>query len=82
MSLREKLDRIRAGAEQRIPADKLATMHRATADLRSAGILERVIAVGASLPPFSLVNMRGERVESQNLFERGAVVLTVFRGHW
>jgi len=82
MSLREKLEQIRTGAASRIPPDKLATMHRATDDLRRSGIVERAIAVGATLPPFSLLNTRGERVESQNLFERGAVVLTVFRGHW
>ena len=57
-------------------------MVQATNDLRASGIVEQVIKPGTRLPPFALTNMRGARVESQNLFERGAVVLTVFRGHW
>jgi hypothetical protein len=34
------------------------------------------------LPPFSLTNMRGVTVTSGELLKRGAVVLSVFRGHW
>ena len=82
MSLQDKLTEIRDGAAKKIPPDKLAVMHRATSDLRASGILDRVIGVGDKLPPFQLTNMRGATVSSQNLFERGAVVLTVFRGHW
>lgn len=82
MSLADKLTQIRNGAAKMIPADKLATMKQATDDLRASGILAQVIKPGTPLPPFALSNMRGERVESQNLLERGAVVLTVFRGHW
>lgn len=82
MSLSEKLTQIRDGAAKMIPPEKFATMKQATNDLRASGILDGVIKVGDRLPPFALDNMRSERVESQNLFERGAVVLTVFRGHW
>lgn len=82
MSLSEKLTQIRDGAAKMIPPEKFATMKQATDTLRASGILERVIKVGDRLPPFALSNMRGEKVESQNLLERGAVVLTVFRGHW
>jgi hypothetical protein len=82
MSLADKLTHIRNGAARIIPSDKLKTMNLATQELRASGILERVIKPGMPLPPFTLTNMRGARVESQNLFERGAVVLTVFRGHW
>jgi len=82
VSLADKLTQIRNGAAKMIPPDKFATMSQATLDLRASGILERVIKPGMPLPPFALTNMRGARVESQNLLERGAVVLTVFRGHW
>ncbi len=82
MSLSQKLDEIRAGAEKMIPPDKFALMARATAELRASGIMDGVIQVGARLPAFSLANSRGERVSSQDLLQRGAVVLTVFRGHW
>jgi hypothetical protein len=82
MSLGAKLDEIRNGAMKMIPADKLAVMTRATADLRASGILDGVIKVGTPLPPFALTNMRGVTVTSGELLKRGAVVLSVFRGHW
>ena len=42
----------------------------------------KVIKVGAPLPAFSLTNMRGAPVSSADLLARGALVLSVFRGHW
>ena len=82
MSLSAKLDEIRNGAMKMIPPDKLAVMLKATADLRASGILDKVIKVGSPLPPFTLTNMRGASVSSADLLKRGAVVLSVFRGHW
>ncbi len=82
MSLKDKLDQNRAGAGARMPAATLATMAAATQQLRASGILDSVLAVGATLPPFALPNARGDIVRSSQLLDRGAVVLTVFRGHW
>ena len=82
MSLKDKLDEIRAGAGRMIPPDKRAIMEQATADLRASGILKRVIKVGDALPAFALRNQRGALVQSQDVLGHGAVVLTVFRGHW
>lgn len=82
MSLSEKLTAIRDGALKKIPGDKLAVMLKATEDLRASGILNGVIKPGDRLPAFTLTNMRGASVSSQNLLGTGAVVLTVFRGHW
>ena len=82
MSLEEKLAAIRAGGAKRIPEDKRAIMGRATQELRDSGIMDRVIKVGDTLPAFSLANADGEVVGSADLLARGAVVLTVFRGHW
>ena len=82
MSLEDKLAALRAASKQRIPADKLAEMHAATAALRGSGLVQRAIQVGSRLPPFALANARGETVASADLLARGPVVLTVFRGHW
>ena len=57
-------------------------MHRATADLRASGILDRVIKVGDPLPPFALKNAFGQQVRSADLLATGPLVLTVFRGSW
>ena len=80
--LAERLETIRQGADQRIPPDKRAIMHRATADLRASGIMDRVIKVGDPLPPFTLKNSSGEEVRSADLLATGPLVLTVFRSSW
>lgn len=82
MSLKTQLARIRETMAKQIPAEVREMMHRANEDLRASGILERVIKPGERLPPFVLPDQGGVAVSSQNLLERGAVVLTVFRGHW
>jgi hypothetical protein len=82
MSLAEKLDAIRDGSNKRIPAEKRSIMHRATEELRNSGIMDAVIKIGDPLPPIALPNQRGVVVQSTELFATGAVVLTVFRGHW
>jgi hypothetical protein len=51
MTLAERLDTVRQGADKRIPPDKRAIMHRATDDLRASSILKGMIGVGDRLPP-------------------------------
>ena len=80
--LAERLETIRKGADKRIPPDKRAIMHRATADLRASDIMDRVIKVGDPLPAFALTNAFGQEVRSSDLLAKGPLVLTVFRGSW
>ncbi|MEX2482757.1 MAG: hypothetical protein WD928_18020 [Gammaproteobacteria bacterium] len=82
MILQSKLEAIKQGAMKRIPADKAEVMAAATTNLRNSGILDGVISAGSKLPSFALSNQNGAEVRSQDLLARGAVVLTVFRGHW
>jgi len=82
MSLDEALAKIREGAKTRIPEEKRMTMGAATKELRASGIMDRVIKVGDPLPAFALKNADGADVSSADLLGKGAVVLTVFRGHW
>ena len=78
----ERLETIRQGADKRIPPDKRAIMHRATADLRASGIMDGVIKVGDPLPRFALKNAFGQEIRSSELLANGPLVLTVFRGTW
>jgi hypothetical protein len=80
--LAERLETIRQGADKRIPPDKRAIMHRATADLRASGVMDRVVKVGDPLPPFTLENAFGQELRSAALLTTGPLVLTVFRGSW
>ena len=80
--LAEQLETIRQGVDNRVPPDKRAIMHRATADLRASGIMDRVIKVGDPLPLFTLKNASDQAVRSADLLATGPLVLTVFRGSW
>jgi hypothetical protein len=82
MSLADKLAATRAASASRIPPDKAAIMHRATDDLRKSGILDRIVKVGARVPPFELANHDGRRIPSSDLLARGPLVLSFFRGSW
>jgi hypothetical protein len=82
MNLAKKLDNIRDASSKRMPPEKLQVMHRRTDELRNSGIMDHVIQPGDQLPAFSLQNQNGETVNSADLLTNGAVVLTVFRGHW
>ena len=82
MSLEESLAKIRAASVERIPAEKREVIKRTNEELANSGILDGTIKVGDTLPAFSLPNAGGEMVESSALLAKGAVVLTIFRGHW
>ena len=82
MSLKQKLEAIKESAVKRIPPDKLEKMTAATNALRASGIMDGVIQPGARLPAFALANQHGKVIRSEDLLQRGSVVLTVFRGHW
>ena len=82
MTLADTLRGIREAAEKRFPADKAAIMHRATEELRHSGILDRVVRIGNTLPPFALPNTREEIVRSADLLAEGPLVLSFYRGAW
>lgn len=82
MSLEDKLAEIRAAGAKRIPEDMRKVMGAATQAQRESGILDQTIKVGDKLPDFELEDASGNVVRSQELLGQGAVVLTVFRGHW
>ncbi len=82
LTLQAELDAMREGARDRIPADALAVMRRATEDLRESGIRDQVVRVGSIAPEFELENTAGELVASRVLLERGPLAITFYRGVW
>lgn len=82
MALKEKLDAIREASGKRIPPERQAIMHRATADLRASGIMDRIVKVGQPLPAFRGMAHDGRTIDSGDLLARGPLVLSFFRGHW
>ncbi len=82
MTLQDELNALRTKSEARIPAEKLAVMHRATEELEKFGLKDRVPKVGDRAPDFSLTDMDGSLVSLRSLLERGPVVLSFYRGGW
>ena len=82
MTLKEKLNALKAKYETITPAEKLAVMHRATEELEKSGLKDKVPKVGDRVPDFSLKNAEGALVSLRSLLERGPVVLSFYRGAW
>jgi len=87
MSLQEKLSAFKAQFEsgqppfEAVPAAAHAVMKRATDELRASGIAERVLTSGAA-PLFTLDDANGVLVSLGDLLQKGAVVLSFYRGAW
>lgn len=60
----------------------IATMHRATAELKATGIEDRALRVGDRAPEFTLFNQDHVEVSSKDLLRQGPIVVSFFRGHW
>ena len=82
MALQEKLDRLKAGFEAKAPKDALEIMHRATDELKSSGIMDRVLKIGDKAPEFELKNADENLIRSKDLISGGPLVLSFYRGRW
>ncbi len=82
MKLQEKLDATKKNFEKQAPSESLETMHRATNDLRTSGIMDRAVKVGDKAPDFALKNTSGQQVSLHQLLAKGPVVLSFYRGRW
>jgi len=81
-TLKERLDRIKAGFIESAPDEAKAIMSRAAEELRASHILSRIPAPGAPLPAFELPGTDGRPVHSNRLFEKGSLIVTFYRGVW
>ena len=82
MSLEQKLSEIRKASAEKFPDEALKKMHQATDELRESGIMDEALNVGNKMPSFTLPNTQGEMVSSDELLEKGNLVVTFYRGVW
>lgn len=87
MSLQARLDAFKADFESGKPPfqmkrEQIEVMHRATAALKASGAMERAKKVGDRAPAFRLQDADGATVSSEQLLERGPMVVTFYRGIW
>ena len=86
-TLQERLDGFKKMFESGAPPystphEAIEKMHRASAELKASGIETRALMAGARAPAFSLSNQDQVQVSSENLLQRGPLVISFFRGHW
>lgn len=81
-SLAEQLRHQNEAGRARIPAEALAVMDRATAEVEGSGIAESTLGVGARVPEFRLPDATGTEVSLSSLLDEGPVVLAFYRGGW
>lgn len=81
-SLAEQLREQNEAGRARIPAEALAVMDQATAQVAASGIADSSLGVGAKAPDFSLPDATGTEVSLSSLLAEGPVVLTFYRGGW
>jgi hypothetical protein len=65
-----------------VTPDRVATMHRATAELTASGIEGRALKIGDRAPDFALFNQDHIEVSSKDVRRKGPMVVSFFRGHW
>ncbi|MFC1665870.1 hypothetical protein ACFL17_09660 [Pseudomonadota bacterium] len=82
MSLEDSLAKLREMSKKRYGEDIRSVMMNWITDQRDVGIVEAAIKPGDALPAFALPDHNNNTVNSADLLAEGAVVLTVFRGHW
>ena len=70
------------GPPYNVAPERIATMHRATAELKASGIERRALKIGDRAPDFDLFNQDHVEVSSKDLLRKGPMVVSFFRGHW
>ena len=86
-NLKDRLEEFKRTLESGAPPfnvapERVATMHRATAELKASGIEGRARKIGDRAPDFALFNQDHIEVSSTDLLRKGPMVVSFFRGHW
>lgn len=82
MNLTEELTNFRAQFQANQPEEIQKVMAKATVDLMNSKISEQSLKVGDQVPNFTLPNAVGNSLELQTILDKGAVVISFYRGGW
>lgn len=82
MALTQDLMALRDRLTSNFSEEVKAKMSQATLDLARSGIIAQAKTVDDSAPDFVLPNATGRSVELRELRDRGAVVVSFYRGQW
>lgn len=81
LSLGERLSEIAREARQRDPEGS-AVVDRFVARLKEARSGDEAPQIGERMPPFMMPDHNGKLITSEQLLEKGPLVLVFHRGHW
>jgi hypothetical protein len=86
-NLKDRLEEFKKTFESGAPPynvtpERVATMHRATAELKASGIESRALTIGDRAPDFTLFNQDHVELSSKDLLRQGPMIISFFRGHW
>lgn len=81
-TLAQQLADYKASFIQRVPAERVAMMEAATADLKKTGIETNALQVGDNVPDLVLSDATGRAVRLSDLWATGPLVLIFYRGGW
>jgi len=82
MSLQNSLNTLKENSKSRLPLEIRESMQKATAELAGSGIMEKVLKPGDELPHFNLPDEHENKVSSDQLLKKGALVVSFYRGVW
>ncbi len=82
MNLTQELNAYKAKFKASQPEEIKAVMAQATTDLINSQLAEQSLGVGERIPNFSLPNVLGKEVTLESLLDKGALVISFYRGGW
>jgi len=82
MNLQDNIATMQKKMLPSIPEETLKVMMSVTKKLIDSGIADKAMKSGDKAPTFSLVNTKGERIDSQKLLQKGPLVINFYRGAW
>ncbi|MBW4558945.1 MAG: AhpC/TSA family protein [Trichormus sp. ATA11-4-KO1] len=82
MTLAQEIDKVLSYMQSNVPVETLTTISQSTENLARAGIVEKSLQVGDTVPNFTLPNAKEQAVQIQTLLAHGPVVISFYRGQW
>jgi peroxiredoxin len=80
--VQSELDVLQEKSNAQVPAALLEAGRQGNEELEASGILDRALAVGATMPAFTLPDAHGNSVSSEKLLSQGPLVVIFYRGAW
>ena len=82
MTLQEQLEAIKAKSASRMTPEIIADMKKGYGELAEKKVLEKALKTGDNAPMFALPNSQGSMIRSQDLLDKGPLVVLFYRGNW